>query len=166
MQMQVFTYPLFYRLLYKYGNLPANVVLIFYLYVSATGMDNNLIYLIPLVINLVLLYFLNKHYFALYTILPYRIEADEFKITASDFILSNKKVVINYKDIAKLQGGVFDGKLTGVMKIQDGPTKQVIGFFNKIRNADKLQTIILSKVPRPVYDEVIEKIGRKKGKKD
>lgn len=162
--MQTFTYPLFFKLLYRYGNIPANILLLFYLYISVEGLDKNLLNILPLLIILTLLYFLNKHYLLLYKIIPYRIDTDEEKLTASKFILSKKKAVIFYSDISDLNGGIFDGRLSGVMRISDSKTKLSIGFFNNIRNADKLQTLILSKIKRELYDKVIEKVSSKRGK--
>jgi hypothetical protein len=163
--MTTHTYPQFFRLLYRYGNLPATIVLLFYLYVSAAGLDSHILNIIPLVLIMVVIYLLNRHYLMMYKILPYRIESDEEKMVASDFLMSNKKVVIYYRDITDLKGGIFDGRLSGIMKVQDGPTKVIIGFFNKLRGVDKLQTYILSKVNRPIYDAVIERVGLKKKKK-
>lgn len=162
--MQTFTYPLFFKLLYRYGNIPANILLLFYLYISAEGLDKNLLNILPLLIVLTLMYFLNKHYLLLYKIIPYRIDADNEKLTATKFIFSKKKAEIFYSDISDLTGGIFDGRISGVMRIYDGRTKLSIGFFNKIRNTDKLQTLILSKIRRELYDKVVEKISSKKGK--
>jgi hypothetical protein len=163
--MQTFTYPLVFRWLYRYGNIPANLLLLFYLYISASAVQTNFLSIIPLIILMFVMYALNKHYIMMYQILPYKIEADEEKITAKDFFLSRKNIVIYYSEISDLKGGIFDGRISGVMKVHHGPTKRIIGFFNKLKNVDKLQTIILSKVNRSVYDAVIERVGLKKEKK-
>jgi hypothetical protein len=163
--MYTYKYPAFFRLLYRYGNIPANVLLIFYLWVSATGLDRHLLNLIPLVLLLIVLYLLNKHYILLYSTLPYKIETDEEKLVASDFLLSNKVIIIYFKNISALKGGIFDGRISGLMRIQDGPTRQEIGFFNKLSDVGKLQTEILSRVNKEIYDEVIERVGLKKKKK-
>jgi hypothetical protein len=163
--MQSYKYSPFFRFLYRYGNIPANALLIFYLYVSVTGLDDNLFNLLPLVLLLLVLYFLNRHYILLYKILPYKIESDEEKLIASDFLFSDKSITIYYKDISDLKGGIFDGRISGLMKIQDGPTGQIIGFFNKLPGVEQLQTAILSKVDRKLYDEVMERVGLKKKKK-
>jgi hypothetical protein len=163
--MYTYKYPAFFRLLYRYGNIPANVLLIFYLWVSATGLDRHLLNLIPLVLLLIVLYLLNKHYILLYSTLPYKIETDEEKLVASDFLLSNKVIIIYFKNISALKGEIFDGRISGLMRIQDGPTRQEIGFFNKLSDVGKLQTEILSRVNKEIYDEVIERVGLKKKKK-
>ncbi len=114
--------------------------------------------LIPFIISLFALYFLNKSYFEFYKIVPYKIEADEEKITCSDFLFRTKTVTIYYKDIDSLSGGVFDGKYRGLMRVCDGKNKRCIGFFDRMIDSNKLITIILSKVDKNIYDEVIKKI--------
>jgi hypothetical protein len=113
-----------------------------------------------------MIYLLNKHYLNLYKIIPYKIEADEEKIICTDFLFSRKEFNIFYADVESLTGGIFDGRFSGVMKVCDRKNQVCIGFFNRIRNADKLQTILLSKVPRKVYDDVVERVGLKNKKND
>jgi len=98
----------------------------------------------------------------LYKIIPYKIKADNEKIICTGFLLQRKEVIIYYKDVESFTGGLLSGKLSGVMKLCDGKSKICIGFYDKLRNVNKLQTMILSKVRKGVYDDVIEKIGLKK----
>lgn len=156
--MYVFTYPVLFRLLYRYGNIPASIILIFYVYLFASSIDVHIVNLIPLIFFVIILYFLNKQYLILYKILPFRIEADEEKLICSDFFLSHEKLIISYKDISELKGGVFEGRFSGVMKVFDSTRNAPIGFFPKIKNADKLEAIILRKVSRELYDSVVEKV--------
>lgn len=164
--MQLFTYPYLYRLLYRYGNIPVTIILSIYLVPSVVYLDKNLIYLIPVVLLLLMIYLLNRQYLNLYKIIPYKIEADEEKLICSDFLFSKKEFTICYSDIESLTGGIFDGRFSGVMKICDKKNQVCIGFFNKLRDADKLQTVLLSKVPRKVYDDVVERVGLKTKKND
>lgn len=164
--MQLFTYSYIYKLLYRYANIPVTVILSIYLVPSVVYLDKNLIYLIPVVLLLLMIYLLNRHYLTLYKIIPYRIEADEEKIVCTDFLFSKKEFTIYYNDIESLTGGIFDGRFTGVMKVCDKKNQVCIGFFNRLKNADKLQTILLSKVPRKVYDDVVERVGLKNKKDD
>ena len=164
--MQLFTYSYIYRLLYRYANITVTIILSIYLVPSVVYLDKNLIYLIPVVLLLLMIYLLNRHYLTLYKIIPYRIEADEEKIVCTDFLFSKKEFTIHYNDIESLTGGIFDGRFTGVMKVCDKKNQVCIGFFNRLKNADKLQTILLSKVPRNVYDDVVERVGLKNKKDD
>lgn len=96
--------------------------------------------------------------------MAYKIEADDEKLVCSNFFLSNKIRTIYFKNIDKLEGGIFDGKPRGIMRFCDHESKIWIGFYQNIKSGKELGTLILSKVPQPVYDEVLEKIN-KAGKK-
>jgi hypothetical protein len=90
--------------------------------------------------------------------MPYKIEADDEKIICREFIFSEKEIVIKYKDIESLSGGIFNGKLRGIMKVCDGRNKICIGFSEKMKDSKKLITLILSKVNKEIYDSVIERL--------
>lgn len=99
--------------------------------------------------------------------MPYKIEVDDDKITCSDFFLSRRQIVINYESINSLSGGIFENKLSGIMRVCGGKNDVCIGFNQRLNNSSKLATILLSKVNRPLYDKVLERIveGKKKVKK-
>jgi hypothetical protein len=82
-----------------------------------------------------------------------------------DFFLSKKEVIIYYEDIESLSGGIFDNRISGIMKVCDAKNAVCIGFYHRLTNSNKLATIILSKVKRHLYDEVLEKLISKKRKK-
>ena len=160
--MESFTYGFSNKFLYRFGNIPVTLLLLIYLFTSVSSLSRSLIYLIPLIISALLIYFLNRHYLNLYKLVPYKIEADNEKIKCSDFLFSKKEIIIYYADVKTLKGGIFDGKVTGLMNVYDGKNNISIGFFNSLKNAKGLQTIILSKVKRSVYDEVVNKVKQKK----
>jgi len=165
MSTQTFVYPVFFRLLYRYGNIPVTFFLSIYLIPSVINLDKDLIFLLPVSVILILIYLINKRYLFLYQVVPYKITADEEKLICSNFFLSNKVTIIYYTDVENLSGGIFSGKLKGLMKVFDGKSKICIGFFDRIKNAKGLQTIILSKVNSEVYNNVVESVGlRKKSK--
>jgi hypothetical protein len=155
---QIFTYPLIFKLLYSFGNVIVSVLLVLYNLPLIVYLDKNNILIIPIVVSLFLIYYINRYYLSLYKILPYLIEADDEKITCSKFFLSSKEIIIYYEDIESLSGGIFNNKITGLMKICDGKNSVCIGFYRKLNNSNRLATIILSKVKRHLYDEVLEKI--------
>ena len=164
--MQTFTYPLYAVIIYRYGNVFATFLLLMYLIPVIVGVDENKYLIIPLVLSLFLLYYVNKKYLTLYKVMPFKIEADEEKIVCTNFIYSNKKVIIYYKDIDALSGGIFEGRLRGIMKVCDGKNQICIGFSERMKDSKKLMTLILSKVRKEIYDEVIEKLqALKKPKK-
>lgn len=164
--MKVFTYPIFYKLVLRFGNIPLTLLLIFYFIPAVIYVDENLVLLIPLIISSLLIFLLNKLYLTLYKIIPYKIIADDGKLICSEFLFSNKEVIIDFSNINKLKGGIFEGKLHGILKVYDGKNNIHIGYFNKIKNAKILGTILLSKVNKPVYDEVIKNIIPEDRKKD
>lgn len=75
--MRVFSYPLLYKIILRFGNIPITLLLIFYLIPSVVYIDKNLILLIPLIISSLLIYLLNKQFIILYKILPYKIVVDD-----------------------------------------------------------------------------------------
>jgi len=162
MNIKVFEYSLFFKLLFRFGNIPVTIILSIYLVPIIINFDKSLVYIIPLVIILALIYLINKHYLWLYQILPYKITANDEKIICEEFLFSIKQVEVFYKDIESLSGGLFEGKLRGLMKVWDGKSKICIGFYDKIKGIKELQTILLSRVSKEVYDEVVENVGLKK----
>ncbi len=163
--MKEHSYSKFAILIYRFGNIPVTFFLALYLIALGVNLDVGWVYIVPFIITLLIVYFLNKHYLILYKILPTKILADDEKIICSNFFLSKKEITIYYKNISELSGGIFRGKLSGLMKVIDGENHYTIGFFQKLKGAKELETLILSKVNRDVYDEVINRIGFKKKKK-
>lgn len=166
-EKQTFTYLFIFRVIFRYGNIIITPLLLLYTIPLVSFLDEKLILAVPLLINLFLIYFLNRHYFNLYKILPYLIAADDEKITCSEFFLSKKEIVIYYNDIASLSGGIFENKISGLMKVCDGRNNICIGFYQRLNNSGKLATILLSKVNRELYDIVLDKIksGKSRVKK-
>lgn len=153
-------------LIYRFGNIPVTFFLSLYLISLGINLDAEWVYIVPFIITLLLIYFLNKHYLTLYKILPTKILADDEKIICSGFFLSKKEITIYYKNISELSGGIFSGRISGLMKIVDGENHYTIGFFHKLKYAKELETKILSKLERNLYDEVINRIGFKKKKEE
>jgi len=164
--MQTFTYPIFWKFIYRYSNLVITPLLVTYALSLIIIIQNNLIILIPFLLSLFLLYYLNKSYLTFYKLVPYKIEIDNEKIICTDFLFSNKSITIFIKDIESLSGGIFDGRYRGLMKVCDGKNKIIIGFFDRIINSNKLVTLILSKVDKKIYNKVIEQIQSIKIKPD
>src|SRR4030066_1172712 len=163
-EKQTFTYPFLFRIIFRYGNIIITSLLLLYTISLIAFLDEKIILALPLLVNLFLIYFLNRHYFNLYKILPYLIEADDEKIICSKFFLSKKEIVIFYKDVTSLSGVIFENKISGVMKVCDGKNQTCIGFYQRQNNSSRLATILLSKVNRNLYDNVLEKIKSRKGK--
>ena len=163
--MQTFTYSLIVKIIFRFGNIFITLLLSIYLIPVLYNIDQNLILILPLIIAVIILYMVNRTYLTFYLILPYKIEVDDEKIICSDFLLSKKIVKIYYKDIDKLQGGVFSGRSSGIMKLRDGKSKLQVGFSQKMKNSEKLIALILSKVPKDLYNDVISNITEKRHRK-
>jgi len=159
---QTFTYSFFFRIIFRYGNVILTPILILYTIPLIYYLDEKLILAFPLIVNLFIIYFLNRHYFNLYKTLPYKIEADDEKLVCSNFFLTEKTKTIYYDDISSLSGGIIANKISGLMKVCDEKNNFCIGFYHRLINSQKLATIILSKVKRPIYDEVLEKLHSRK----
>lgn len=156
--MQVFTYPIFWKFIYRYTNIIITPPVLIVTLAFVSNVDRNPFFLIPVFISLGLLYLLNKSYLEFYKMIPYKIEADDEKLVCSQFLFRNKTLTIYFKDVESLSGGMFSGKFKGVMKVSDGKNKIAIGFFDKINNSTKILTLILNKVDQKIYDDVIENI--------
>ena len=163
--MQTFTYSLIVKIIFRFGNIFVTLLLSIYLIPVFYYIDQNIILFLPLIIAIIILYMVNRTYLTYYIILPYKIEVDDEKMICSDFLLSKKVVTIYYKDIDKLQGGVFSGRSSGIMKIRDSKSNLRVGFFQKIKNSEKLIALILSKVPKDLYNEVINNLTEKRHRK-
>jgi hypothetical protein len=157
-EKQIFTYPLLFRLIFKFGNLFVTLFLIVYSLPLVVYLDQNNLLIIPIVVSLFIIYFINRYYFNLYKILPYKIVADDDKMTCLNFLFSKKEAIVHYDDIESLSGGIFENRISGIMKVCDGKNAICIGFYHKLTDSNKLATIILSKVKRPLYDEVLERL--------
>jgi len=160
--MQTFTYSFIYRLIFKFGNILVTVLLLIYLVPVTWYLDENEILFIPFIISLAILYIINRTYIIYYKLMPYKIEADEEKMICSNFLFSKKEITIYYKDIEQLKGGIFDGRISGIMKVCTSSNKVCVGFSQKIKNSSKLITLILSKVNKELYDKVIDHLSRNK----
>jgi hypothetical protein len=148
-------------------NFIITILLLLYTIPLVVFLSEKIVLAFPLIINLLIIFFLNRHYFNLYKILPYQIETDDEKIICSKFYLSKKEIVIYYIDITLLSGGIFENKTSGLMNVFDGKNNVHFGFYKRLNNSGKLATIILSKVNRELYDVVLEKImtGKREVKK-
>lgn len=124
------------------------------------SLDSNAILLIPIIISLLIIYFTNRFYFLIYKTFPFKISADENKLICTDFMFRKKEVVIYYKNIKSIEGGIFEGRLSGIMKVCDGETGICITFSHRIKNSTKLIALILSRIDKKLYDEKIKALQK------
>ena len=96
-EKKIFTYPLVFRLIFRYGNILITLLLILYSLPLLYYIDSKSILIVPLLVNLFIIYFLNRHYINLYKILPYRIEADDDKSLDKIIPVFNNELVYKGK---------------------------------------------------------------------
>lgn len=158
--METFNYTFLIRILYRYGNIFITLVMVMNLIPLVIKVDANTILIIPIIITLFVIYFTNKFYFMLYKSFPFLIKADDEKLICTDFMFREKEVIIYYKNIKSIEGGIFEGRLSGMMKVCDAETGICITFSHRIRNSTKLIALILSKVDKKLYDEKIDALQK------
>ena len=163
--MQTFTYSLLFKIIFRFGNIIITLLISIYLIPVFYFIDQNTILFLPLIIGVIIIFMVNRAYLTYYLILPYKIEVDDEKMICSDFLLSEKVVTIYFKDIEVLQGGVFSGRSSGIMKLRDSKNKLQVGFSQKMNNSEKLIAMILSKVSKDLYDEVIGNLTERRHRK-
>ena len=156
--MKEFTYPLFAKILYRYANIPVSVLLLFYVFISLIGIRESWYSIIPLVINITLLYVLNMYYYKMYKTFPHKLNIDNEKIICSDFMNKDKIVEIKLSDISKITGGLFSGTPIKPVYIFSNKNETTIGFNQHLKDYNKFLTIILSNINQELYNELLEKI--------
>jgi hypothetical protein len=81
---------------------------------------------------------------------------DDEKITCTQFLRKDKKVILYFSEITKLKGGIFYGKSKGLMLIEG--ENSTVGFFHHLTNANIFITKLLQNVPSEVYKQIEMKI--------
>lgn len=156
--MITFTYPLIPKLIYRYANIPVTFVLLMYFFISIMALRISSFSIIPAFINVILIYFVNRYYFRLYKLFPYKIEVDEVKMVCSDFPFSRKIVQIKFEDIEKITGSIFNEFKNKPIHVYDGKQNVTIAFSLHMRRINDLLTIILSKIRKEKSDELLLKL--------
>lgn len=160
--METFKYSFFAKIIYRYGNIIATLMLLIHLISSIYYIREKIFFVIPAIINSILIFYLNKYFFKTYKLFPFEITVSNNKLICKDFFLSRKKIEIDFKNIDKLSGGIFSGYPTRPIYIHDKSNNILIGFYSHVGNFQKLLTLILQNIPEKLYNELMENIRRKK----
>lgn len=162
--MSKHTYNAFVRFIYAYGNFIINILMFINILAFSTQLKNSYLFYFPIIVSFIVLYLVNRFYFLIYKTLPLEIEIEKDKLICSKFIFNkSRKEVVNLKDIKSISGGIFEGRLNGIMKITD-KNNLSIAISHRISDSTKLIAKILEKVDKKIYDEAIESLN-KLGKK-
>ena len=156
--MKTFKYGFLAKMIYRYSIIPANLILLFYLFASAIGMSTDWKFIFPLLINIILLYVLNRFYYKIYKSFPFKVEADNEKMICSDFVLNKRTVEIIHSNIRTIKGGIFSGRNYSPLYIST--EKESIGLSPHIKDFNKLLTIILTNIDKNLYEELLESIKK------
>ncbi len=156
--MQTFTYPFIQKLIYRYGNIPVNLLMIAHLISSFYFMFQEWYFSLYVIFNLLILYIINRYFLKTYRLFPFKVEANNEKIICSDFFFSKKKIEIKHENIGQIKGGIFSGTLTRPIYITDDSQNITIGFYPHAGDFNKLLTIILQNIPHKLYEELMETI--------
>jgi len=163
--MKTYKYSLFSKLIYRYGNIPVTILLLIYLAISIIGLFSYWYYIFFTLINLLLLFSLNRYYIKTYKLFPFEITADNEKITCTNFLLSNRKIELRIEDIDKLTGGIFSDYPTRPVYIHDSKQNITIGIYTNVGKFSELLKIILQNIREDLYKDLLGKIGALRNKK-
>ncbi len=156
--MKTFKYSFLPKQIYRYANIPANLIMLFYLLASILGMQHDWKFVFPLLINLILLYVLNKFYFRMYKTFPFKVQINNEEMICSDFVLNNREVKIKLLDIKEITGGIFTGRAFMPLYIKTDNEK--LGFSPHMKDFNNLLKIILTNVTKELYESLLERITK------
>lgn len=156
--MKIFKYNFFARLIYRYANIPASLILLFYLLISTIGVMQDWKFIFPLLINIILLYVLNRFYFRMYKSFPFHIKANNEKIICTDFLMNNREVTIKHSEILEITGGIFSGR--AYMPLYIITDNKRLGISPHIKDYNKLLTIILTNISKELYEKLLDSIKK------
>jgi energy-coupling factor transporter transmembrane protein EcfT len=154
--MTTFEYPLLAKLIYRYGNIPISLILIFYLVIGLTSISTSWVSMLMVFLYSVLLVVVNKFYFRAYKTFPYKIDIDNEKMICSNYFFSDKILEVKLADIESITGGVFSNSMTKPLYLKT--SDDVVGFHYHLKNYNKLVTIILSNIKQELYNRLLQKI--------
>lgn len=153
-----YKYTFLHRIIYRYANIPANLILLFYLLASILGLMQDWKFIFPLIITVILLYVLNRFYFKMYKTFPFRIEINNEEMHCSDFVIKNRIAKIEHSEIKSIVGGIFSGR--AYMPLYITTDKEKIGISPHIKNYNKLLTTILANIPKELYESLLDDIKK------
>lgn len=156
--MKTFKFSILAKFLYRYSFLPIAAMMLFYIVVSAVNIPIDALNTLPMTINILLLYIIVRFYKKSYAQFPFIIEVLEDKMICSNFKYGKEGYEIIYSDIVKIEGGIFANKPTKPLVIHTKGKDEQISISPHIKGYNELLTIILSKINKSMYDELIEKV--------
>ncbi|MDF1612643.1 hypothetical protein [Stygiobacter electus] len=157
--MQTFEYSIISKFFYRYINIIITIFLLLFTIVSLYVSFQKWYFIFLVIFNLVVIVLLNRSYFYSYKTLPFKITSDEEKIICSKFFMSKKEVVIFYKDINSISGGIFSGMPMRAVYLTDSKGN-LISFYSHVGKFNELLKTILRNVTDEVYNLQLEKLKK------
>ncbi|MBU0561068.1 MAG: hypothetical protein KJ799_07755 [Bacteroidetes bacterium] len=154
--MTKYSYSLFSKFVYRYANFPLTILMSLFVLITLLSVQGDWRLLLPLIINVTLIYVLNRYYLKLYRSFPFTIEIDNEKIICSNFFQSEKRIELKLIDISDIKGGMFDGSFAKPVYLFSQNNIE-IGLQPHIKNFNKLLTTILSNISQNLYEGILEK---------
>jgi len=161
--MKTFTYPFMAKLVYRYANIPVSLLLIFHLFFLLVGSSYDWKLLLPAMINIIILYILNRFYLKMYKQFPYKIQIDKNEMICSNYFFSNKILRIPLDKIVNIDGGIFTGNPTKPIYISD-EDGNIIDVNQHLKNFNIFLATILSLIKKEVYEASLNQINALKNK--
>ncbi|KAF0139771.1 MAG: hypothetical protein FD122_2946 [Stygiobacter sp.] len=155
--MKTYSYSIFAKFWYRYVNIAITLLLLFYTIASFMLAFQKWYYLFVALLNLVIIYLVNRFYINSYSSFPFRIRSDEAGITCENFFLSKKILRIEFADIDGISGGMFSGWNTRPVYIHDSKQNISIGFFAQGEFKELLK-VILKNINEEFYTELLSKM--------
>lgn len=158
--MSVFKYGIFGRLIYRYANIFITIILLLHLVMLLLSIQNEWKFIFPILIYIILIYIINRHYFKVYKLFPFKISIDNEKIICTDFVLNNA-TEIKISEIERIEGSIFSGTPTKPVYIYGSDEKKRIGIYPTLPGFDKFLTVLLSNVKTDLYQNLVNKVKEK-----
>lgn len=152
--MKTYTYPIIAKIIYRYANFPITLLLLLYVIISAAESFEKIYFLVPLIINLIIIFLLNRHYYRTYKVQPFNIKIDSTKIICADYYLSQKSVELNLTDITEISGGIFSGSQSSPLYLISDEKDVVIKINHRLNDYKEFLTTVLQNINQDLYDSL------------
>ncbi|MBI9072407.1 MAG: hypothetical protein JEY94_12465 [Melioribacteraceae bacterium] len=156
--MKTFKFSIIAKFLYRYSFIPIASIMLFYIVVSASGIHLDVMNVLPMLINILFLYVIIRFYVKSYAQFPFEIEVTEEKLICKNFKYGKDGFEIKFADIKNIEGGVFENKPTKALVIYAEGKEQSISISPHMKNYNRLLTLILSRINKNMYDDLILKV--------
>ncbi len=162
--MKTYSYSLLSKFLYRYAILLLAAVLIFYFIVLLSQVPANPVYVIPALINAVIIFLAWRYYYSTYRLLAFKVICGKETIKAAGFIPGVKEMEIKYSDIDGISGGVFGYNDKGLIFIHDGEHNVSFGIHPSIEDVNSLLRYIIERLNPDLKEEITARIKKKEDK--